>query len=615
MTTPNTAMPASIDSPAGYDPLNPTPYKPPQDVSTPPPITAPPPKVSEEGSAPPKAPTSIGKGGTGTATSIAFIADSILRGVMRGRQDAQVAQAAKLDKLSKGLQFSYQNAAQKYVELVKSGADPKSKEVVEAGMAADAAWQSMMGLYGNYIMGEGKKDKKGGGGGKGKSKGGDPGQPEDPTALLASQDPQEKIRGWFMISQKAGPPYKYQAAQFMTPEYRKERELQRGSQQMEGDIQEKRLKLHELQKIEPAKLNEQQKSEMERLRTDPELFPEMAKRPTKIAEYIDEKGFKHIKFRNPDGSTYEEMADEKSRALATDNGKRAWKKDEKGKITSVLVDPKTNQIIPGSENADIMPPANMMDLIRTSEFTMIDGDGGLHRVPTTTVTTHVPHGGAPGASGAPASSGAASAAPHAGAGAGAGAGTGAGAGAADPSAPHIPGRYIGDTGRGQGARSIRKQAEKVQPLANLLSVQQQYMDDIKKDPSKANPRSDLALVIAAVRSMNPGSVRLPNKELELELKAGSFGQRFSRWYSVATDGTIPNDQREQLFKIVHDETSMAGENLVKDWHTKIPNEPLPSFLQQFDKSGGAGAGAGAGGNQPLTPEQEQVLDKYFPKKP
>lgn len=601
MTTPNTDMPSSGAAypGSGYDPSNPTPYKADPNSLTPPPITAPPPKVSEDAMAPPRSPGALNP--KSKAGGIAHMADSILRGVMRGKQDAAQAKAAKTDKLAKGLQFAYQNAANRYVDLVKGGADPNSKEVQEAGMAADAAWQSMMGMYGNYIFGDDKKGK----GGKGKSGKGGAGQPENPAELMMSQDPHDKIKGWFMISQKAGPPYKYQAAQFQTPEYKQDRENYKATQQTERDILGKRNEMHVLQNMDPGKLDEHQKARLEQLRTDPELFPEMAKKPTKIGEYVDDKGFKHIKFRNNDGSTFEEMGDEKSRSLASENGKRAWMKDEKGKITSILVDPKTNQTIPGSENSDIMPPASQMDTIRTGEFSFTDDQGILHRIPTTSTTTHVPHGGEGGGHSAT----------------GTGAGTGAGAGGGHPSSPAAAapsaggpgGRVIGDTGKSQGAKNVRKAAESTRVMADLLSTQSDYMKSIEKNPSAATARQDLALIIASVRAMNPGSVRLPQKELELEIAAGSWGDRFKRQWDIATTGKLPDDQRKQLFTIVKDEVTTRGKHVVEDWKTVLKNEPIPAHLKQFD-SGDSG-GAPGGGDHQLTPEQEQVLDKYFPKKP
>ena len=66
---------------------------------------------------------------------------------------------------------------------------------------------------------------------------------------------------------------------------------------------------------------------------------------------------------------------------------RAWSKDDKGQMYSVLLDKKTNQVIPGTENYDIMPPAGYLPQVKQGEFTFIDADNNVYRVPTTSVTS------------------------------------------------------------------------------------------------------------------------------------------------------------------------------------------------------------------------------------
>jgi hypothetical protein len=156
----------------------------------------------------------------------------------------------------------------------------------------------------------------------------------------------------------------------------------------------------------------------------------------------------------------------------------------------------------------------------------------------------------------------------------------------------------------------------MKPLFDLLPAQEDYIKEIEKDPSKATPRQDLSLVVAAVRSMNPGSVRLPQKELELELKAGSYGDQANRWFENATKGTLPPDQRKDLFSIIKRETSKAGESIAADWQQNMSGQPLPEDIKRFAKqSGGAGGGptnTPASGSSKLSPEQEKLLDQYFP---
>jgi len=213
-------------------------------------------------------------------------------------------------------------------------------------------------------------------------------------------------------------------------------------------------------------------------------------------------------------------------------------------------------------------------------------------------------------------------------GAGGAGGTGAGAGSESSTppdgSPHGA-RVIGHTLSGPQAKSQATTADtykKMKPLFGLLGAQEDYMKEIEKDPSKASARQDLSLIVAAVRSMNPGSVRLPTKELELEMKAGSYGDQFQRWYDKASTGLLPDDQRKDLFTIVKRETSKAGESIAADWQQYMSGQPLPSDIKKFAKDGG-GAGSDtnsgtSGSGMPgtpskLTPEQQKALDDAFPK--
>jgi hypothetical protein len=117
-------------------------------------------------------------------------------------------------------------------------------------------------------------------------------------------------------------------------------------------------------------------------------------------------------------------------------------------------------------------------------------------------------------------------------------------------------------------------------MVNLLDTQTDYVNSIAKgeDPT---PRQDLSLIVAAVRAMNPGTVRLPQKELELELKAGSFGDRIRRQYETATNGILPADQRADLYKVVNNETTKAATNAAQNWQDVMGKQAVPSHLKRF----------------------------------
>jgi hypothetical protein len=138
-----------------------------------------------------------------------------------------------------------------------------------------------------------------------------------------------------------------------------------------------------------------------------------------------------------------------------------------------------------------------------------------------------------------------------------------------------------------------KASQSARTMVNLLDTQQQYMDTITAGGAPT-PRQDLSLIVAAVRAMNPGTVRLPNKELELELKAGSYGDRLKRQYEVATSGILPADQREDLFAVVNHETSNVAQDAAKNWKQNMRGKPLPPHLKRFAE---AKTAEGAGGTQ------------------
>lgn len=138
-------------------------------------------------------------------------------------------------------------------------------------------------------------------------------------------------------------------------------------------------------------------------------------------------------------------------------------------------------------------------------------------------------------------------------------------------------------------------AQKSKPMVDLLDTQTAYMDGIANG-SDPTPRKDLALIVAAVRAMNPGTVRLPQKELELEIKAGSYGDRFRRWFDTATEGTLPADQRLDLFHIVRDETTKTATSAAENWRQAFKgskHEEPPTYLKRFHEQPQVNAPEGA----------------------
>jgi len=182
-----------------------------------------------------------------------------------------------------------------------------------------------------------------------------------------------------------------------------------------------------------------------------------------------------------------------------------------------------------------------------------------------------------------------------------------------PTSP-VPGaKYIGSKGTPveKAIRSaIIKDSGTLERLTASLDSADAYMRKIANDPSARDARKDLEMTVAAVRSMNPGSVRMPDRELKMEVSAGSVLERINRMAEIAATGLLPDDQRQSLYQIIHDNTTEAGTHVVMDWQTHMPNQPLPDHLKRYadeaakrrGAGGGASADAGTGGTAPVLPE-------------
>ncbi len=199
---------------AGYNPLNPQPYTPPELPQQTQPGTEPmPAKPSPFGGQPGYQFTQgpISHGG-----AIAGIADNVLRGIVNGHAQGEQYKALKLKKQSDDLNASYQADAQRLWQVAQNQyqatgkVDPNSDEYKQAKSAVDGSWGSLQQFRGTLI------DQQGGG----KKKGGKKQQDEKPPqAVLTdpSSTPEEKMKAIYAISGKLGAPVYGQVAQFNTP--------------------------------------------------------------------------------------------------------------------------------------------------------------------------------------------------------------------------------------------------------------------------------------------------------------------------------------------------------------------------------------------------------------
>lgn len=135
-------------------------------------------------------------------------------------------------------------------------------------------------------------------------------------------------------------------------------------------------------------------------------------------------------------------------------------------------------------------------------------------------------------------------------------------------------------------------AKKARPMVDVLDASEDYMKS-----GQFTPRQDLALIVRAVRAMNPGTVRLPQQELELELHAGSYGDRFTRWFDTASKGTLPDDQRQDLMNVIRTETTKTATSAAENWRDSFKGtkeEEPPAYLKRFEAKEGGAQGTGPG---------------------
>lgn len=136
-------------------------------------------------------------------------------------------------------------------------------------------------------------------------------------------------------------------------------------------------------------------------------------------------------------------------------------------------------------------------------------------------------------------------------------------------------------------------AKKAKPMVDVLDTSEAYMRE-----GKFSPREDLALIVRAVRAMNPGTVRLPQQELELELHRGTYGDNFKRWYDTkVSSGLLPDDQRQDLMNVIRKETVQTATSAADNWRDSYKGtkeEDPPTYLKRFEtKTADAGPPEGA----------------------
>lgn len=389
-----------------YSPLNPQPYQPTQAPPTP--EAKPSPLQDSPGF------QFQGHGNISHAGAIAGVFDNVLKGFVNGHAMGEAHKALTLKKTSDDLNSSYNQAAQRLYQMKASGVDEKTPEYQAAKSAVDGAWGALQTFRGQLI------DQQQSGGKKKPAKGAKTGQ-DDPMMALSNPaaSPQEKAAALLAISKKLGAPVYGQIAALNTPQAQQARATQNTMGDADSAHATNTLTHEQAQATynkyagktddEMAALPEAEQQAYRNARAV--LLPPTNKGTTR--EYVSPDGKTRDWFvpgNQPEGYTatassgttrlykrkdgtqeWYRPGEEPEGATAVGSAAakpvRAWTKDASGKFTSVLVDPMTNQKIPGTENGDIAPPASLSGHITTGDFHWVDSEGNQHSTTETHTTT------------------------------------------------------------------------------------------------------------------------------------------------------------------------------------------------------------------------------------
>lgn len=202
---------------------------------------------------------------------------------------------------------------------------------------------------------------------------------------------------------------------------------------------------------------------------------------------------------------------------------RAWKKGKDGKIISVLIDPKTNKPIPGTENGDILPPPGMTGRISTGYYHYVDDKGDVHAIEETRTSGPMPGGGAPPIkTPGDAKARAASVAPK------------------------------GDKVYGHKDTPVQAKARKdVTDATKLDSIAKQ----VEQNPNDAVNQKRLAVALE-----RQAAGRFTTQALDYIIKAG-WGNTIEQWMNNPSTGALPKEVMRQLIDGAHQNLKGAQDAL------------------------------------------------------
>lgn len=227
----------------------------------------------------------------------------------------------------------------------------------------------------------------------------------------------------------------------------------------------------------------------------------------------------------------------------------AWTTGADGKVVSVLRNPKTNQIIPGTENPAILPPSYLTEHVHTGEFTYTDSQNNVYRVPTTSINRPVlPTTPGAGAAASPAQSSArtqsAPGVPR--------------SSAPAPGGPQAPAgaRMVGN--KGFSIKDLDMVQKRIEPYTRLENISGQ-VQDLTQNPSGPG---DVRLLSAFVEATKPQTgFRWTQQEVNLITGARSWQQaaeaKINQGFTGELFGEKGSEQRRIMSEIINKASEQA----------------------------------------------------------
>jgi len=376
----------SAAAPQAYDPTSAQPYTP---------VAAPP--TPEPRESPFQGQPGINMTNMGAATGagqIAGLFDNVLHGFVNGMAQGQQHKALTLKKKSDDLTASYNADAQRAYQYAQQKVaqdgklDPDDPEYQKLKSAVDGSWGALQDFRGTLL-------EQGGGKKKGKKQD----QQLPPVAVLTNpkSTPQEKAQAYYDLSQKAGSPLFGQIQSLVawanSDQYKQQRQTQTDTGAAQGSQAATNKRLFDsvneyttlIAKSNPTPEDQQR---IEALKT---LIPQIREslNPSKIPA----SGGPWYSIQGEDKKWYEfkkdaegnEVPDTRRPISVTSTRNkpiRAWDMGANGKPEGIMLDPSTNQKVPGSENPNLIPPSSMLQHISNGFYIYTDPETQeIHKVP------------------------------------------------------------------------------------------------------------------------------------------------------------------------------------------------------------------------------------------